>query len=170
MPFGFEKIHSSAAFGLVDEVRQLLEQDSDMANARDRTGDTPLHWAAGGSGAGATRVRDFSRQRQVTELLIAHGADVNAKDDRGETPLHVASRNDLHEVAEVLLAHGADAGAVDHHGMTPLRIATGSETRELLEKHGRTSLDNSIDVRCPSCDSVLPESAIRCKRCGHRLT
>ena len=50
--------------------------------ARDKDGETPLHWAAsGGSPA-------------VVDLLIARGADMKAEDDEGKTPIDNARENE----------------------------------------------------------------------------
>ena len=50
--------------------------------ARDKDGETPLHWAAsGGSPA-------------VVDLLIARGADMKAEDDEGKTPADYAGENE----------------------------------------------------------------------------
>ena len=92
-------------------------------NAKAGFGSTPLHDAA------------FPDLKEVTELLIANGADVNAKAEEGWTPLHDAARGGHKEIAELLIAKGADLNAKDNDGETPLDWAKG-ETADLLRKHG----------------------------------
>ena len=53
-----------------------------------------LHWAAGRG------------HKEITELLIAKGADVNAKNIAGETPLDFADG----ETADLLRKHGGKTG------------------------------------------------------------
>ena len=76
---------------------------------------------------------------EITELLIANGADVNAKDKYPFTPLHIAALNGHKEIVELLIAAGADVNAEDGDGYTPLDCAIKdkhTETADLLRKHG----------------------------------
>ena len=67
-----------------------------MFDAKNYSGETPLHWAA--------RYNAFS----TAEVLIRHGADVRAKNYyNGETPLHVAVEYNAAETASVLRSYGA---------------------------------------------------------------
>jgi ankyrin repeat protein len=76
--------------------------------------------------------------KEVTELLIAAGADVNAKGLLGMTPLHDAAQNSPKEIVELLIANGADVNAKADDGKTPLDLAIkrNPETANLLRKHG----------------------------------
>ncbi|HEX5445728.1 MAG TPA: ankyrin repeat domain-containing protein [Pirellulales bacterium] len=48
----------------------------------------------------------------MTELLIAHGADINATDNAGRSPIDQMLQNGRRDLAEVLRRHGAkSAGA-----------------------------------------------------------
>ena len=92
---------------------------------------TPLHCAA------------LNGHKEITELLIAKGADVNAKDADGVTPLHDAASEGRKETTELLIAKGADVNAKVASGpeqvKTPLDAANGTnhpETADLLRKHG----------------------------------
>lgn len=75
------------------------------------TGDTMLHFAAGGEGemteSGITRgVPDL----EVARDLIARGINVNTRNDMGFTALHVAIANESSEMVDILLgAEGIDA-------------------------------------------------------------
>ena len=74
-------------------------------------GKTVLHWAV------------ESGKKEMTELLLAHGALVNAQDDAGRTALHLAVSAGSSPMAELLLAHGADVNLKDNQGNAPLDLA-----------------------------------------------
>jgi len=60
------------------EVAKMLVAHGAKSTARDKSGMTPLHWAA------------MSDLPDVMAYLVEQGADVNAQDDLGDTPLHKA--------------------------------------------------------------------------------
>ena len=123
-----ENIFAAAVCGHVDKVAELLKQDPKLANARDKGGKTPLHWAA------------FYGQKKVVELLLAQKADVNALDNDGFTPLHWAAEFDRSDVVEVLVNNKADFNIkVAKYGWTPLRLAVIHDhiaTADVLMKKG----------------------------------
>ena len=110
------EIHEAATLGDLDKIKKLLDENPGLANAKDRKGSTPLHWAS---------------SKVVAKLLIAGKADVNAKDKDGWTPLHKAANKD---VAELLLNRGADVNAKDGYWMyTPLFEAAWSGKKDYVE-------------------------------------
>ena len=116
-------IHEATKEGNIEAVKQHIAAGTyvnAMYNSR-----TPLYWAALGG------------HKEITELLIAAGANVNAKDMMGNfnTPLHCAVLEGQNEIAELLIAKGADVNAKNDGGETPLDGADG-ETADLLRKHG----------------------------------
>ena len=89
-------------------------------------GDTPLLSAAQGC-------------KDVTGLLLAHGADINARQFDGTQPVDLAAMMGYESEAEFLLAHGADINARDKNGITPLRWAMQDGHKDLakmLRQHG----------------------------------
>jgi ankyrin repeat protein len=75
----------------------LLEAGADV-NARDKAGDTPLHWAAAENTGTA-----------VINALLQAGAVVNARDRYGWLPIHTAAdRNPNPDIIDALLKAGAD--------------------------------------------------------------
>ena len=120
------EIHDAAKNGDLEKVRALLKANPDLANSKDDTGETPLHFATG------------KGSKEIVELLLTNKADVNVKDKAGETPLHYAAYGGK-EVAEILLAHKADVNAKDDTGNTPLQLATMMDRKDvadLLRQHG----------------------------------
>ena len=69
----------------------LLEAGANP-NARDESGQTPLHRAAGSGNA------------EAIEALAAAGANLEARNESGQTPLHKAAERGTVEVVETLLA------------------------------------------------------------------
>ena len=69
-------------------------------SAKDASGLTPLHLAAGGG------------HQATAQTLFENGADVNAKDNKGHTPLDAALANGHTGMAEFLRSKGGIRGAV----------------------------------------------------------
>ncbi|XP_049795989.1 poly [ADP-ribose] polymerase tankyrase-1-like [Schistocerca nitens] len=104
----------------VGELRALIAAGADVA-ARDGSGRTALHCAAGWGDVEAAR------------LLVGAGAAVDARTDGGWTPLHCAAANGHAEVAAALLVAGADRGATTGDGRTALDVARRCNQRRLVE-------------------------------------
>jgi len=68
-----------AARGTNTDICHMLIDAGALANAKDSSGQTPLHHAAEGS---------FCHPK-VIELLLRSGADINATNDDGQTPMDV---------------------------------------------------------------------------------
>ena len=72
---GLERLMEAAKRGALDDVRAVIDGNSDLLNAKDDEGATALHYAA------------FEGNRPVVELLVERGADITAIDGKfGATP------------------------------------------------------------------------------------
>jgi ankyrin repeat protein len=91
-------------------VQQLIT-DNDNIHATDRSGWTPLHWAA--------------RQGHVkiVMVLINAGANIHATNQDGITPLGIAAQIGHTEIAIALINAGANPNAADQSSGTPLHLA-----------------------------------------------
>ncbi len=135
--FGDTPLHWPSHNGHVAVMELLLDAGADIeADEIDGVGGKPLHWAAehepaavalllargaavdsrnllaGSRFEGMTPLIMNATQRndcaEVTELLLAAGADLHAVDAQGRTALDHARQRGLARITAVLLAHGAD--------------------------------------------------------------
>jgi ankyrin repeat protein len=155
-----DSIHLAVEAGNIEAVKQQIAAGADINEKSDggarQPGWTPLHIAA-----------IFDR-KEITELLIAEGADVNAKNKRGTTPLNQAAALGHTNVAALLIAARADVNAKNKWGSTALNQAVErgrKETAELLiakgadvnakAKDGETPLDSAIEFKHPEIADLL---------------
>jgi ankyrin repeat protein len=110
-------LHAAVKRGDLPAMRQLLENDPSLANARSDTdprGTFPLHVAAEFGQAGAAR------------LLLEYGADVAARElENDAIALGWAAFFGRPEVVEVLIGASSDPNQRNKHGLTPLGCAVG---------------------------------------------
>jgi ankyrin repeat protein len=115
-------VFEAAALGDTAELRRLLIESPELANARrDHYDGTPLHAAR--------------ENVEAARLLIEFGADVNAIDGEKQRlmPMHGRAEHGDVEMVELLLKHGADVHAVSCMS-TPLHCAVGGFQNEPPER------------------------------------
>ncbi len=107
------ELSDAAQTGNTARLRELLEQNRDLAGLPDEAGYTPLHYAA------------YFGHTDVARYLIAIGADVSAvsMDPLRNQPLHAAAGSGHTEIARVLLDAGADVNAEQSGQWTALHGA-----------------------------------------------
>jgi uncharacterized protein len=155
-------IWRAASEGDLGWVERLVGQNSDLLDARNENGETPLilasgsghlgvvrwlldHGAAidGQNGHGDTALWDacFYGRPQVVRLLVERGADPTIANIDGSIPLGAASRQGDPGVVRLLLDHPSGESTIKHrnkNGMTPLWLAClygkPRATRLLLER------------------------------------
>ena len=103
--------HAAARLGMMDRLRELVERDPSLVDARGGDGQTPLHFAA---------------SVDVAEFLLAHGAGIDTLDvDHESTPAMWMLR-ERPEVARYLVARG---------GRTDLLMAVALGDLERVRRH-----------------------------------
>lgn len=126
-------VFEAAAVGRTDRLRELLDEDSDLANAWADDGFQPLGLAS------------FFGHVEAARLLVERGAEVNSasRNDMRVMPLHSAAAtgdpDTRYELSKLLLEHGADPNARQQDDYTPLMAADqhgDKRLRELLIEHG----------------------------------
>jgi ankyrin repeat protein len=107
-------------------VELLIWRDADV----NKTGWTPLHYAASGGHA------------DIAKLLLDQSAYIDAESPNGTTPLMMAAMYGTPEVVKLLLDEGADTTVKNQLGMSALDFAKQSRRMEsihLLQKWVPTS-------------------------------
>ncbi|XP_041859034.1 ankyrin repeat domain-containing protein SOWAHA isoform X2 [Melanotaenia boesemani] len=95
----------SAACARVPDLSQLLRQDPSLANKKDFTSFTALHWAA------------KHGNEDMASLVVNAGADVNTKSHGGYTPLHIAALHGHQHMLDLLVGtYGAKENVRDYSG------------------------------------------------------
>jgi ankyrin repeat protein len=116
-----DEIHSAVTSGDLSRVRALLQASPALLDAPELlTGQTPLHYAL------------QSSRIEITQELLARGANPNLRDKSGSTPLMVATSWGRLRETELLLAHGADLTLQSSTG-TPLHTAVQTGNRAMVE-------------------------------------
>ncbi|XP_075954380.1 uncharacterized protein LOC142956603 [Anarhichas minor] len=95
----------SAAGARVPNLSHLLRQDPSLANKKDFTSFTALHWAA------------KHGNKDMAALVANAGADVNTKSVSGYTPLHIAALHGHRHILDLLIVtYGAKENLRDYSG------------------------------------------------------
>jgi ankyrin repeat protein len=129
-----DEIHEAARQGNLEKVRALVDKDPTLIAAKDKGGETPLHWAA------------FSGNIDLVRFLLEKGAEVDARNGRGLTPLAFAALQGRTPAAGLLIERGADANVRNALNITSLIIAAEQGAVELVEK----LISAGADVRIES--------------------
>jgi uncharacterized protein len=126
-------------------VAEWLLTHGARVNAADRNGLTALLHVARKHG-----------NAEMTEVLLANGADVNRCDVNGTAALEIAAVDGHMRFTELLLAAGADYRHTDHNGDTCLHVAAHfahTALVQLLLQHGAAAVMNRRGCWCPCCGS-----------------
>ena len=128
------ELHEKAAFGLTEEVVELLVNSKASISDRNSYGATALH------------VSSKAGQAEVARELIKNGANVNDVMSDGSSALHLASREGHTEVVKILVDGEAEVDIQNSEKNTPLHLAVErnqlSVVITLLEYHSKTDLGN----------------------------
>ncbi|MDZ4815920.1 MAG: ankyrin repeat domain-containing protein [Verrucomicrobiota bacterium] len=108
---GHTPLITACAIGHPEAVLSLINSGA-ILELEDKSGRTPLLWSI------------INDHREITNLLLKHGASVNtATGNQRFTPMHAAAINNRASAIELLTQHKAEIDPVDINGRTPLAWA-----------------------------------------------
>ena len=116
-PQGETALMMAAFRGQTDLAKRLIERGA----AVNRTGWTPLHYAATGG------------HLKMIELLLEHYAFIDAQAPNGNTPLMMAAYFGTPEAVKLLIEQGADVKMTNQSGKTALDFAQMAKHRNSAE-------------------------------------
>jgi len=131
----------SSATGLIDEVKQLLAG-----------GGCPKCEDSGPDGRTALHEAAARGHKDVTRMLLEHGADVAAKAIDGSTPLLDTAFSGREAPARLLLEYGADISVKNPAGETPLHVAAFQGREAVVQ----LLLEFGADISAKAHDGSTP--------------
>ncbi|MEZ4827335.1 MAG: ankyrin repeat domain-containing protein [Bacteroidia bacterium] len=120
---GNTPLHEAVLADDMEKVEELLSRGEYHIEMKNRMGLTPLHLA----------VRE--NYEEMTEFLLASGADANSRSYVYDSPLHLATIENHVRIAEILIENGAEVEVRNNRAHTPLHKAAihgSTETAEVL--------------------------------------
>ncbi len=111
----------AAIKGHLDLARALVARDADV----NKTGWTPLHYAASGTG---------DQQPAMLALLLEHHAYIDAGSPNGSTPLMLAAQYGTRASAQLLLEEGADPAIKNQLGLAAVDFALRAGRKDLAQQ------------------------------------
>jgi ankyrin repeat protein len=111
---------AATAMGDMEQAQRLSSADKNLAQATDKDGQTPLHWAV------------QNDQLPMTKFWLQSGASPAATNFAGQTALHIAAGKNLVEHMKLLLAAHAPTDVRDTNNWTPLDTAEHSQNTEAI--------------------------------------
>jgi ankyrin repeat protein len=143
----------------------------------DEKGETLLHYAASDGDVSLTKAliehgadvnlkpltmiclwnnsRSEAANREVADLLLAHGANLKMVEENGLSLLHLAAIIDVASAVRYLLKRGIDVNIRDGFGRTPLHLAAMKGNTKIIE----CLLDYGADPNAKDGDGRTPEEA-----------
>ncbi len=100
--------HAAAGLGLIERLRQLLDQQPGLVHAKGGDGGRPLH---------------FSRDLATARLLVERGAKLDARDDDHDSTAAQWRIGEAHEVTRFLIGQGARSDIFMAAGLGDLELA-----------------------------------------------
>ena len=120
-PQGETALMLAAIKGYLDLARALVAKDADV----NKTGWTPLHYAASGTG---------DQQPAMLALLLEQHAYIDAGSPNGSTPLMLAAQYGTRASALLLLEEGADPTIKNQLGLTAVDFALRAGRKDLAQQ------------------------------------
>ena len=128
-----EEIFKAAAEGDLAKVRELVEKNPELVNARDEEKSTLLHGAAAAG------------HIDIVKYLLSKGADINARNNANQNPLLYAAFHGKAAVVSLLLEKGADYKERDQYGRTVLHYPTREGHADVVAILVKKGMDITVE-------------------------
>jgi len=129
----------------------MLELGADV-NLKTEDGITSMHWACG--------LGDKPINKQIVELLLAHGGNPNIKSADGVTPVHVSASWGFSNILNALVSHGGDPWAEDQEGFNAWDLALQKNQWMILKYLASYMEQEPVEP--------VAETSVQCIFVGHR--
>jgi hypothetical protein len=140
VPRSAAPLYYAAWRGLYGLVERLIIKDSQQVNQLGGYVGTPLHASV------------LEGHMEVSQLFLAHGADINSRCADNYTPLHSGSLQGHLRIVQWLLDHGADVDPKEKGGWTPLHFSAANGHLDVC----RILLKHNADVNSQDEDGLTP--------------
>ncbi|MFC3159443.1 hypothetical protein SAMN05443633_103358 [Chryseobacterium arachidis] len=147
-----KSIFDVARSGSVEEVKELMKQNPDIINQTNEGGFSPLILAcyrgniavaeflmknvkdinSGSAQGSALTASVFKNNKELTQKLLANGANANLADSNGVTPLIYAVQLQDKDLVKILLENKANKNLADKQGKTAFEYAIFSKNQEII--------------------------------------
>ncbi|REC51469.1 ankyrin repeat domain-containing protein [Chryseobacterium piscium] len=147
-----KSIFDIARSGTVAEAKELMKQNPDVINQINESGFSPLILACyrenapvaeflmgkvkdinyGSAQGSALTAAVFKNNKQLTQKLLANGANPNLADTKGITPLIYAVQLQDKDLVETLLKNKANKDLADKQGKTAFEYAVFTKNNEII--------------------------------------
>lgn len=105
----------------IDSLKSIIETTPDAVHLSDQRGSNPLLLAS------------YFGHFEISEFLIANGADVNQRDLSGNTALMGVCFKGPLAMAKLLINNGADVNALNNNGASALSFASNYGQEEIAK-------------------------------------
>lgn len=187
---GWTCLHYCAGNRNLELCRILLGRSTVNINAKDKEGDTPLHWMFQSPNASSDLVKlfldhgaDVNEQNKLSQgplyaaslvgnvpavrLLLDYNADINDDEEVfGRTALHAAVEVSNLDLVKILVGRGADMSHQDKKGMDCLALAADLNQLEIIQYlldtwRGQGAVTPHLLTKDLDGDTPLHRSALR---------
>lgn len=120
----------------LESLKKIIETAPDAVHLKDQRGSNPLLLAT------------YFGHFEISQFLIANGADVDLRDNSGNTALMGVSFKGPLLMAKLLIDNGANVNAVNNNGASALSFASSYKQYEIVNLLLEAGADPSLkDVK-----------------------
>ena len=123
---GLTPLHIASIHGGIDAVKYIMSNVLDI-NPTDKTGETPLHYAAHGN-----TLNINGNKLEVVQYIMKKLVNNSPKNNAGRTPLHVAAANGQLIIFKYIIENVVEKNLKDNYGNTPIDLAREGKYWEIV--------------------------------------